>query len=610
MKHNSKSRSKRRCNFSSMALPESYPWKVLGWLADDLCEFLTESEFTRVKEIVRSRSITDVLALSEDWGLQSMYPEDGSLAAKRAKYQLAALLKKFQFPTDREARKQAAVEKFLEGEQKCSWYNREGYTQLSVAEESWMVNVFTYARSFMQKMLGLIPPSLDVMTERSRHGPGATTDTENGQVSNYFKFEKWPYRCTARALRFARSTILADERWIGALEDDYRSHYDIPKWAILDRSQFWSNVLEVVDGNRIAFVPKNAKIMRSIAIEPTLNVYLQLGVDGFIRRRLKRWGVDLDHQEKNQEMARLGSMTNVDPFVTIDLANASNTISTKLVELLCPPDWYDLFMDLRSPCGDLESSTICYQMISSMGNGFTFALESALFAAVILAVMKETLGKIDTKEFAVYGDDLICRKSISERVMIALARCGFKVNEEKSCLQDGIRESCGQDWFHGNPVRPVFFDDTPKDVSQLFTDINRLKRILSLRWGIEESITIREMSKWIPEKARDLTGPFSDEVFDAYLHSPFPKGYTKNGTYRYQRLIYEPKEVKGRKFLFRKLMHDLHPVPPPSNKWEKRLTGLGSRFRVIQRNQDTLCVTCSTSLDWRTEYMEVRSKER
>lgn len=591
----------------SESLPEDYPWKVLGWLSEDLCQSLDPVEQKYISEIVRTRRLSLLLRLPSLWGLQSMASQRCSLAEMRAKYQLAALLKNFQFPSERSTQKLAAIEKLRDGESKCAEYNREGYLRCSWAKEAWMVDVFTYAQQFMRKLLGDDLPPLDVMTERSRHGPGATCDTEAGRVSSYFKFEKWPYQCTQGAARYARYAIGSDDRWLGALEDDYRRRYNIPMYQILDRQVFWDTVIEVVEGNRIAFVPKNALTMRSIAIEPTLNLYLQLGVDGFIRRRLRRWGVDLNSQEKNQELARLGSLPGEDPFVTIDLKNASNCISLKLPEMLCPKEWYDYLIALRSPQGDMgDGQLIQYEMISSMGNGYTFALESALFAAIIYGVRRQAGLKHDPNEWAVFGDDLIIRQSLSRRLVEALSNCGFEINEDKSFFEGPTRESCGTDWYQGRPVRPVFLDDIPNEVDELLSAINRIKRILSLRWGIEESKTVACMTKWIPEKIRELKGPYSDDNFDSYIHWPVPTRPMERWVYKYRGLCRRPEEEKAPSLFFRKLMHDLHPRPVTITKWDwrRKLAGSGSRFSVYRRNSYTLGTCYSVSEIWRSEYSE------
>jgi len=96
-----------------------------------------------------------------------------------------------------------------------------------------------------------------------------------------------------------------------------------------------------VRGNQFFTVPKNCKTDRACAKEPSINVYYQLGLGGAVRRRLSKVGLDLDHgQDLHRALAREGSLTG--RWATIDLSNASDTVSKVLVKLLLPSDWYEL----------------------------------------------------------------------------------------------------------------------------------------------------------------------------------------------------------------------------------------------------------------------------
>lgn len=604
-----KVKSKKRTQLKTSArirLPKDYPWKVLGHMANDLSQFLQDDDYELITTIIRNRDYYSYRLLSEVWGLQCMSPGTLSCACLRARYQLAALLKKFQFPSDASTRKENAMKKFVTAEILCRSYNRNGYKRLSRSEIPRTQRIFSYARIWIQKVLGYELPSIEVMTDKSRHGPGAASSTRNGLTSAYFKYADWPYDVTQPAVGYAVSLIKQDERWLGALEDSYRERYNIPKHMILNQDTFWSNVLNVVKGNRITFVPKSSEIDRTIAIEPTLNLYLQLGVDGFIRRRLKRWSIDLDNQWRNRELARQGSMTSgPSSAVTLDLSMASDTISRRLCMELLPPEWYDYLMALRSPSGLLDERLFKYEKISSMGNGFTFALESLIFASIIYGVGREKLGEFDFSACAVYGDDLIVPKYLAEDVIVHLKKAGFALNIDKSFVQGPVRESCGADWLEGRPVRPINLTKTPTNLKELFTDINRLKRILSLRYGVETSTVETQLQRYVPSKFKTLVGPYSDEDFDSYLHSNKKTTY-KYGLWRFKRLISRSKMLKGRKvglLPFRKLMHQLKPIPP-RNKWEKPATG-GSVFEVHGRNDQYLAFTNSVSEIWRIEYAEL-----
>jgi hypothetical protein len=273
--------------------------------------------------------------------------------------------------------------------------------------------------------------------------------------------------------------------------------------------------------------------------------------------------------------------------------------------MLLPGEWYSYLIDIRSPVGELMGETISYEKISSMGNGYTFALESAIFASIIYGVLKAEQGTVKHSDFAVFGDDLIIAKRHSERLIEALSIAGFTINSEKSFLSGPVRESCGTDWFRGRPVRPVFFDTTPTNVMELFTDVNRLKRLLSLRFELEESKTIHQMNKWIPQAFQRLDGPYSDECFDSYRHSNSPEmGIYNYCLWKYKRLIVKPLPLKANKFLFRKLMHDLRGSTPIPCKWDRRLSGEGSRFTVTRRNALTVGYTYSVADIWRSTYTE------
>lgn len=268
MKDSSSSRNTNLQSQLKVHVPKDYPWKVLDKLVDDLSDLLTESELQEVKTVIRKRDYSAYLALSQAWGPQSITSGGTTQTEMFAKYQIASLIKKFRFSGVQQERRAAAIEKFMEAEAACEEYNREGYINLACLEEEWALEAYTYARVFLERLLGVDLPDRTVLTHWSRHGPGANLDTKKRRVSLYDKYANWPYSCTKDALREARLSIEDDERWLGALEDDYRNRYSIPKHVILDRETFWANVLTIVPGNRITFVPKNSQIDRSIAIEP------------------------------------------------------------------------------------------------------------------------------------------------------------------------------------------------------------------------------------------------------------------------------------------------------------------------------------------------------
>jgi hypothetical protein len=594
----------------TMHLPLDYEWQLLHRLHDDVCQFLEESDNELLSGIIRSRDRLAYYELSEAWGLRSMSSSDGDLAGKRARYQLASFLKKFLFKASDGARKSAAVDTFLATEETCTAFNLEGWRELAASEDQTVVEVYTYAQSFVRKVIGEQPDHKDL--NRSRHGPGTSRGTKKGQVSQYHKFANWPYSVTPNALRYGIAAVEADERWRGALEEDYRRRYNISPLVILNMDTFWRSVFSLYDGNRITTVPKNGLTDRSIAIEPTINLYLQLGVDGFIRKRLKRWGIDLNDQTKNQLLARSGSISG--KFSTIDLKAASDSISLRLCELLLPPQWYNYLIDLRSPSGELEGNQCVYAKISSMGNGYTFALESLLFGSVLYGVLRALESEVSFRDCAVYGDDLIVPVDAVPLLVKMLGVCGFQLNLDKSFVQGPVRESCGTDWFEGKPVRPVFLTDRARVVTDLFSIHNRLKRVLSLYWEIgDESKVLQLIRKWIPNDCKTIIGPISDLDFDSCIHSSVPcKNYRYiENVWRYPTVLRMPLKMKAPLLHMRKLMAYLWPRCEdlrPEN-WEEFDLSTGSSaggiFEVYMRDACRLAVKPSIASNWQSEYADV-----
>lgn len=217
------------------------------------------------------------------------------------------------------------------------------------------------------------------------------------------------------------------------------------------------SALNVVEGNVMITVPKSAKTDRVICYEPHINIWLQLRVGRYLKDRLARNGVDLRDQSVNQRRARHGSRHG--HLATIDLSMASDTMSRELVFELLPIDWALYLDDLRSkytlwPDGEVREN----EKFSSMGNGFTFELESLIFYALASAV---------ADNISVYGDDIICPTDSAQRVIAVLSSAGFSVNTEKSYITGPFRESCGSDNFCGFDVTPVYLRSLPKTLEDL-----------------------------------------------------------------------------------------------------------------------------------------------
>jgi len=420
--------------------------------------------------------------------------------------QLSALIKKYPFPAPHLAPKarERGLEKFRQAEERCRRYNLKfrGLLKTPVRPGDIL--------NRMSKMISWVlgeSPDLPRIMDECGFGPGASVGV-HGRSTNLARkllAEKWT--CTPSALPYA----------VAALQKDFHIwelilRREDSKPFCLDPDEFQKEVLrrvQLVHYNKIVTVPKTTMVDRTIAIEPLLNGYLQKGVDVFMRRRLKRVGIDLSDQSRNQSLAKIGSIPGLnDPFVTIDLSLASDSISCALVRKLLPPDWYHFLDAIRSPAYKLVGSENIsrYEKFVSMGNGFCFPLETLIFASVCSLYSQPA-------EFSVYGDDIVVRQSVAQKVIKTLWFIGFRHNPAKTFLSGPFRESCGADWFAGRDVRPLALDEAFDSLSAIIKFHN-----LSLSkpfWGSFFESVREYLFEAVPFELR-FTRPYKGNVYGAF----------------------------------------------------------------------------------------------
>lgn len=173
-----------------------------------------------------------------------------------------------------------------------------------------------------------------------------------------------------------------------------------------------------------------------------------------MKSRLAKAGISITDQTINQRFARQGSISNL--LATLDLQSASDSIATELVRFLLDDDWFVLLQAARSGTtlyrkpNNLEEF-IRLEKFASMGNGFTFPLETVIFWALTAAACEGSVSSVSA-----YGDDLICPSDRAESVIGLLEYCGFTVNTKKSYVSGPFRESCGADYYLGIDTRPYY----------------------------------------------------------------------------------------------------------------------------------------------------------
>lgn len=359
----------------------------------------------------------------------------------------------------------AAWSKFVEFEAVCRLTNSR-FKKLREDPSLWdpmMQSIFALARRKISRVLS--KPDLSEISDLFGWGPGATTASKGHLTSAYVKFAK-RLDVTGNALVMGHCCVNSIPSWVNCQIQSG----DFPS----SDAQLLKSAFHLVKGNEIVFVPKTAKIHRVIAKEPHVNSYLQKGFGSYIRKRLLSVaGIDLNDQSRNQHLARFGSLSG--ELATIDLSGASDTISKELVHYLLPDQWYKLLATLRSPLGlSPDGSWIFYEKFSSMGNAYTFELESLIFWALCSATI-EVHGLEQT--LSVYGDDIIVPVSAFEPVSEVLLFAGFLFNEKKSFSSGPFRESCGKDYFSGRLVRPIFLKEELSNVESLYRLANSIRRL-------------------------------------------------------------------------------------------------------------------------------------
>lgn len=336
----------------------------------------------------------------------------------------------------------AAVEAAIAAELQCRRVNEYFGTTCPYGGVAMAVSS---ARRKIKWLLGKVP-ALDSL--RFRFGPGASTNVKR----QYACFENKlaaPLVCSEEMLPVVHQVLAECPPW--SMHHAY-SHSCADYFAREVVAQH--NI--VVDTAKLIFVAKNAKTHRPICVEPLLNGFVQLAIGRYLKQRLRVLAKqDLTDQTRNQELARAASVTG--RLATIDLSSASDTLAFSVVFDLLPEEWVDLLASFRTGHMSYGGREYELEKFSSMGNGYTFELETLIFWALAMACTE--LSGADQDLVSVYGDDIIVPVEAVDLLMATLTWCGFNLNREKSFWTGPFRESCGADWLAGETVRPIYKSD-------------------------------------------------------------------------------------------------------------------------------------------------------
>jgi len=409
---------------------------VIDQSSDLQLELSTASALAEILDTPRALSVFMLIKYKEYEqlaNLSTIPTEYDDLSLFRDDYLIRSVLKKSQNLPLNENKAEQALKTFLESEKVCAETNA---TLLSGA----YLGVTGKLRHFISGVLGPLDRKALMKIERKmKFGPGATTCLKGvgSVVSDKYDAD---IDLTYELYPFYKSILGAAYSHTRGVNCDFAGG---PWWEHLDKPN-------IVEGNKFTTVPKSAKTDRGICIEPTLNSYVQLGIGGYIKDQLKaNLGINLHSQERNQDLSRLAIQRSL---ATIDLSAASDSISLELVKAVLPWEWYVLLSTPRCDKTFIDGKAFTNAKFSSMGNGYTFELETLIFASIVHTIVP----MCEWHNVTVYGDDIVVPQAYTTQVILTLNQLGFKVNTEKSFLAGSFFESCGTDWFNGQNVRPFY----------------------------------------------------------------------------------------------------------------------------------------------------------
>jgi hypothetical protein len=444
---------------------------------------------------------------------------DVTVAEAAIRFQLKGMLWKYLRTTDTDPRLDAvAFEKFMVVNRRLDTWR---YSPNTSCDEELMGSFKELMWNFWNPQGFPLVTNLHCLLDSGSTGPGVAVGARGEDF--YTKMFSSPLTYTSEALLQVYLDWTNEE----------------PTWSRAEstRAATFGDPLRV-QGSSLKFVPKDVRESRTIAVEPSLNMYFQLGLGAILEKRINAFfGIDLRTQQFwNREAARVGSkvaMLNSDyrprggpinwvsSLATIDLRSASDSLGLRLLEWALPPDFFALLRRLRSPVATVSDLTsVELNMVSTMGNGFTFPLETLIFSGVVVAAIKSfgvtpirpysrlgspTPGVLksfpqgEPGDWGVFGDDIVCHSEVAPRVLRLLSLLGFEVNSNKSFFEGTFRESCGCDFYRGHDIRAFYVKSALTSRTSLYKALNGF-----LEWSTRTGINLPNIGKLLLTELRAL----------------------------------------------------------------------------------------------------------
>lgn len=424
----------------------------------------------------------------------------------RGAYGATCFLSKADFLVTTVDKTAVAREKYEQSERKCAETNRNllPYLPGSYIDPRELHPLIPRVQKRISKVLGSF--DAEEWVDSSGWGPGVSTLMKGSQ--------------SVQPNKYQNETGITQEL-LDVLSPLMRVCY--PSWYSEVLAQ---RVWDVEMGSMFHTVPKNSKTNRVIFIEPGFNLFFQKGIGKMIRDRMARKAVSLKYQSRNRSLCQSAWEC---ALATIDFSSASDLISRSVVELLVPHEWFRVMDLVRSKRGLFRVGANTYtksvfNKFSSMGNGFTFELESLIFWAIAHEVTADFIRRgignpLDVETVGAYGDDVILPQYAAEEFSFLCELLGFTVNKQKSYREGNFFESCGVHYWKGTEVTPFYLKQMVGGIRELYKAHNSVTR-QSMLWGWEGLVrdgrfrpVVTDLRALIPTDLR-FFGPvqFGDQV--------------------------------------------------------------------------------------------------
>lgn len=447
-------------------------------------------------------------------------------------FAIKRFLKKFEVPV---AGRESALQ------QKCwdDWYAHDtllATSSINLGPD----NIWVRVRDMIKQHFKSLCPSYFSRAYDIRFPQGSSFHSGQGRNSLSYYLDFAPWTCTYdnfddfvrtcyhhNALKKAvrrrynqtfrsRAELARENKRLWALfQDDPRPEYKIFEAKV-------EKIVVFTHGSRFTSVPKNNDKRRPINIESFGNILTQSQVGIALRRLLFRnFGIDLDQTA----MRHRRLICEVDRYATIDLSNASDSVSRRLLRVLFP-SWFTDLLERRASNfilgprarhpedveRDIREGRRVEQdyypidgKISAMGNGFTFELMTYILTC---------LCKCYSSDSSVYGDDIIITSEYAPLVIRALQNVGFVVNEDKTFIDGDFRESCGANFHRTEGYIKSFDFRWPETIGDCVVFFNKVV-ILSKDYAAFEQLRLA-LTPHVPKGAR--SGSDCVEQFETVEH--------------------------------------------------------------------------------------------